>query len=89
MRLGPFGIAFTFAAFSHVAVAANLQPPVNRTAGAETQVFWTVSPRDHASWTLFLMDPAHAFGLYAILGRNIDTSLGYANITLPATLDPR
>ncbi|PPQ93630.1 hypothetical protein CVT25_000838 [Psilocybe cyanescens] len=45
MRLGFSVIASELAAFSHVAVAANLQPPVNRTAGAEPQVFWERQPQ--------------------------------------------
>ena len=35
------------------------------------------------------MNPADAFGLYAILGESIDPTPGYVNVTLPATLDPR
>ncbi|KAH9485847.1 hypothetical protein JR316_0002762 [Psilocybe cubensis] len=86
MRLTSSIILLTLSA---LASAANLQPPVNRTAGAHTQVHWDVSPNDREeSWTLFLMDPAYAFGLYAILGTEIQNSLGVVDVVLPVGLDP-
>ncbi|KAJ7688151.1 hypothetical protein B0H17DRAFT_1203158 [Mycena rosella] len=66
-----------------LAPAFTLSEPTNPTSGAVTEIHWTFTDTDPATFDLFLMNSAQALSLVALLGTELETDLGQITALLP------
>lgn len=70
-----------------LASAFTLDGPTNPTAGEVTEIHWTSTAKDPATFDLFLLNnPNDPFSLVAVLGENLETDLGEIHTLLPASI---
>ncbi|KAJ7931074.1 hypothetical protein B0H13DRAFT_1960224 [Mycena leptocephala] len=66
-----------------LAYAFTIAVPTNPTSGEVTEINWTFTAKDPATFSLFLTNSTNAFGLRAIIGENLETDLGQIHTLLP------
>ncbi|KAJ7897483.1 hypothetical protein B0H13DRAFT_1884594 [Mycena leptocephala] len=82
MRSGGFDCPIHKSSSSPLACSFTIAVP-NPTSGGVTEINWTFTAKDPATFTLFFTNSTNAFDLKAIIGENLETDLGQIHTLLP------
>ncbi|KAJ7185053.1 hypothetical protein C8R46DRAFT_1065788 [Mycena filopes] len=77
-------LSIVFAVLVPLSAAFTIGVPTNPTSGQTTEINWTFTPTDPTTFSLFLTNSTNHFDLKAIIGENLQTSLGEITTVLPA-----